>query len=76
MKEIGPAVFDTISEAVDGSFSSDAVRRHAGERGRRPGAVPRLRVEGPRGRRQAKVDELKAPIISGDIVVESDASPK
>ena len=23
MKEIGPAVFDTISEAVDGSFSSD-----------------------------------------------------
>ena len=52
MKEIGPAVFDTISEAVDGSFSSDAVRRHAGERGPRPGAVPRLRVEGPRRRRR------------------------
>ena len=60
MKEIGPAVFDTISEAVDGSFSSDAVRRHAGERGRRPGAVPRLR-----GRRSPPTSSRRARRAQG-----------
>ena len=46
-KGMDVAVLNAIKAAKDGSFSNEPVRRHAGERGHRPGAVPRLRLQGP-----------------------------
>ncbi|WP_315095128.1 BMP family ABC transporter substrate-binding protein [uncultured Cellulomonas sp.] len=75
MKEIGPAVFDTIKEAVDGSFSSDAYVGTLENEGL--GLAPFHDLESKVATDVVtKIDELKAAIIAGDIVVESDASPK
>lgn len=75
MKEIGPAVFDTISEAVDGSFSSDPYVGTLENEGLGLAPFHDFESKVPADV-VTKVDELKAAIISGDIVVESDASPK
>jgi len=75
MKEIGPAVFDTISEAVDGKFSSDPYVGTLENEGL--GLAPFHDFESKVSSDVSKkIDELKASIISGDIVVQSDASPK
>jgi basic membrane protein A and related proteins len=75
MKEIGPAVFDTISEAVDDNFSSDPYVGTLENEGL--GLAPFHDFESKVSADVVtKLDELKASIISGDIVVESDASPK
>ncbi len=75
MKEIGPAVFDTISEAVDGNFSSDPYVGTLENEGL--GLAPFHDFDSKVSDDvKAKVEELKASIISGDITVESDASPK
>jgi basic membrane protein A len=75
MKEIGPAVFDTISEAVDGNFSSDPYVGTLENEGL--GLAPFHDFDSKVADDvKAKVEELKASIISGDIVVEPDASPK
>ena len=76
MKEIGPAVFDTISEAVDGNFSSDPYVGTLENEGLGLAPFHDFESKVPADARQPKLDELKASIISGDIVVESDASPK
>ncbi|KQY23454.1 hypothetical protein ASD16_13055 [Cellulomonas sp. Root485] len=75
MKEIGPAVFDTISEAVDGSFSSDPYVGTLENEGLGLAPFHDFESKVPADV-VTKLDELKASIISGDIVVESDASPK
>jgi len=75
MKEIGPAVFDTISEAVDGNFSSDPYVGTLENEGL--GLAPFHDFESKiPADLSGKLDELKASIIAGDITVESDASPK
>ena len=75
MKKIGPAVFDTISEAVDGSFSSDPYVGTLENEG--VGLAPFHDFESKvPADVVTELDELKAAIIAGDIVVESDASPK
>ena len=48
-----------------------AVHRHAGERGRRPRAVPQLREQGVRQPRRRSWSEVKAGIIDGSIPVTS-----
>ncbi|WP_421732658.1 BMP family lipoprotein [Cellulomonas sp.] len=75
MKEIGPAVFDTISEAVDDKFSSDPYVGTLENEGL--GLAPFHDFESKVASDvTTKVEELKAAIISGEIVVQSDASPK
>jgi len=75
MKEIGPAVFDTISEAVDDKFSSDPYVGTLENEGL--GLAPFHDFDSKVSDDvKAKVEELKKGIISGDVVVESDASPK
>ncbi|KQR12329.1 BMP family protein [Cellulomonas sp. Leaf334] len=74
MKEIGPAVFDTISEAVDGNFSSEAYVGTLENEGL--GLAPWHDFESKvPADVVTKIDELKAQIISGEITVESDATP-
>lgn len=75
MKEIGPAVFDTISEGVDGKFSSDPYVGTLANDGL--GLAPFHDFDAKvSDETKAKVEELKKAIIDGDITVESDASPK
>jgi basic membrane protein A len=75
MKEIGAAVFDTIKEAADGSFTSDPYVGTLENEGL--GLAPfhdnESRVPADLA---SKVDALKADIISGKITVESVSSPK
>lgn len=74
MKEIGPAVFDTISEAVDGNFSSDPYVGTLENEGL--GLAPWHDFDSKvPAEVKTKIDELKAQIISGEITVESDATP-
>lgn len=74
MKEIGPAVFDTISEAVDGNFSSDPYVGTLENEGL--GLAPWHDFESKvPADVKTKIDELKAQIISGEITVESEATP-
>ena len=75
MKEIGPAVFDTISEAVDGNFSSDAYVGTLENEGLGLAPFHDFESKVPADV-VTKLDELKASIIAGDIMVESEASPK
>ncbi len=46
-KKIANAVEKSTTDTVNGKYSNTPVHRHAGQRRRRPGPVPRLRVEGP-----------------------------
>ena len=67
MKEIGPAVFDTISEAVDGKLQ---LRRRTSARWRTRASAWRRSTTSSRRSpptSSTKLDELKASIISGDI---------
>ena len=70
MKEIGQAVFDTVSEAADGNFSSDPYVGTLENGG--IGIAPFHDFDSvvPADVKTA-VEDLKAQIISGDLVVES-----
>jgi len=75
MKEIGPAVFDTISEAVDGEFSFQPYVGTLANEGL--GLAPFHDFDSKvSDETKAKIEELKAAIIDGEIVVESAASPQ
>jgi basic membrane protein A len=70
MKEIGQAVFDTVSDAVDGNFSSEPYVGTLENEG--IGIAPFHDFDSvvPEEVKTA-VEDLKAQIISGDLVVES-----
>lgn len=70
MKEIGQAVYDTVSEAADGSFSSDPYVGTLENEG--IGIAPFHDFDStvPDDVKTA-VEDLQAQIISGDLVVES-----
>ncbi|WP_431835914.1 BMP family ABC transporter substrate-binding protein [Cellulomonas sp. Y8] len=70
MKEIGQAVFDTVSDAVDGNFSSEPYVGTLENEG--IGIAPFHDFDSvvPDEVKTA-VEDLKAQIISGDLVVES-----
>ena len=70
MKEIGQAVFDTVSDSVDGNFSSDPYVGTLENEG--IGIAPFHDFDSvvPDEVKTA-VEDLKAQIISGDLVVES-----
>lgn len=70
MKEIGQAVFDTVSEAADGNFSSDPYVGTLENEG--IGLAPFHDLESMVPAEVASaVDDLTQQIISGDLVVES-----
>ena len=75
LKQIGPAVFDTISEAVDGNFSASPYVGTLENEGLALAPYHDFESAVP-AELTAAIDELSAAIVSGELVVESDASPK
>lgn len=70
MKQIGPAVFDTVSESVDGNFTNEPYVGTLENEG--VGLAPFHDWESKVPAELAsQVDELRTAIIAGDIVVES-----
>lgn len=75
MKQIGPAVFDTISEAVDGNFTSDPYIGTLENEG--VGLAPFHDLESAvPAELAAQLDTFREQIISGELVIESPNSPK
>ena len=70
MKEIGQAVFDTVSDSVDGNFSSDPYVGTLENEGIGIAPFHDFDDKVPAEVKTA-VEDLKAQIISGDLVVES-----
>jgi basic membrane protein A and related proteins len=74
MKNMGPAVFDTVAEAVEGSYSSEPYVGTLENEG--IGLAPYHDLESAVPAELAdEVEALKEQIISGDLVVESPNSP-
>lgn len=74
MKNMGPAVFDTVSEAVEGSYSSEPYVGTLENEG--IGLAPYNDFESQvPAELAAEVEALKEQIISGELVVESPNSP-
>ncbi|HYQ74548.1 BMP family lipoprotein, partial [Cellulomonas sp.] len=70
MKEIGQAVFDTVKEASEGNFSSDPYVGTLENEG--IGIAPFHDFDSVvTDEVKTAVEDLKAQIISGDLVVES-----
>ena len=51
-KNLSDSVKEYVTKAAGGTFPTGSLRRHAGQQRHRAGAVPRLRLEGPRGREE------------------------
>ena len=75
MKQIGPAVFDTIKQAVDNKFSADPYVGTLKNDGLALAPFHDFDSDVPQELKD-KVDELTQQIISGELKVESAASPK
>ncbi|QTE31572.1 BMP family ABC transporter substrate-binding protein [Pengzhenrongella sicca] len=73
MKGIGSAVFDTVQQAVDGEFSSEPYVGTLENEGVSLAPFHDFESTVP-AELVTKVDELKASIISGDLVVDSPSS--
>lgn len=72
LKQIGPAVFDTIAESVEGNFSSEPYVGTLENEG--VGLAEYGAVDVP-AELSAEIDELAEQIISGDLVIESPNAP-
>lgn len=75
MKQIGPAVFDTIDQAVQGGFSAEPYVGTLENDGLALAPFHDFDGDVPDELKE-QVDALQEQIISGELVVESDASPK
>lgn len=75
LKQMGPAVFDVVSEAVDGNFSGDPYVGTLENEG--VALAPYHEFDGEiSDELKAEIDQLRQDIISGEIVVESPATPR
>ena len=74
LKQIAPAVFDVLAEAVDGTFSKDPYVGTLENGG--VALAPFHDFDGAvSDELKREIDQLKVDIITGDIVVESAATP-
>jgi len=74
LKQMGPAVFDVISEAVGGSFVADPYVGTLENEG--VALAPFHNFDGAvSAELKAEIDQIRADIVSGAIVVESASAP-
>lgn len=73
MKQIGPAIETTITETVEGGFTSEP---YVGTLENEGVGLAEVRGAEVPAEVQAKIDEYKAAIIAGDLVIESPNSPQ